>query len=203
MSKYKVGDKFVIEISEKYTNDADDFVIEDELLYRVKGFKSLVFDSYGLDKLQKYEDTDYVEGVRAGLNSFDCEVKKAYYKGLQDAWELARKIADISTTKERADMFGYCCDGITITDILRDYTPQQVLAKIKDYEESKAIKVGDVVYADDEPDSFGVVTWKYNNEVYVMWDDGSCGDETNIEELHKTGRTVDIEHLLEQIRSDE
>lgn len=39
-----VGDKYIIEIGEKMGD-----------LYRVKGFSSLVFDEYGLSKLERYE----------------------------------------------------------------------------------------------------------------------------------------------------
>ena len=48
MSKYKVGDKFIIEIAEVYENvlnDIDVFeAVTSEPLYRIKGFNSLVFD---------------------------------------------------------------------------------------------------------------------------------------------------------------
>ena len=186
--KYKVGDEFIVKIKEVMDSD-------NGTLYR-SNFNTLVFDEYGLDKLQKYDE------VKERLELIDELKLVERNKGMMDAWELVKKLADMPF-QERADIFGYCCNGITVTDVLRDFTPQQALAKIEAYEESKAIKVGDVVYADDEPDSFGVVTWKYNNGVYVMWDDGSCGDETNIDELHKTGRTVDISHLLEQIRGNE
>lgn len=51
MSKYKVGDKFEIEIAQ---------VIESveaggNTLYRIKGFNALVFDDHGLNKLRKLE----------------------------------------------------------------------------------------------------------------------------------------------------
>ena len=60
MSKYKVGDKFIIEIAEVYENvlsgiDAFEAAIS-EPLYRIKGFNSLVFDKNGLDKLEEIED---------------------------------------------------------------------------------------------------------------------------------------------------
>ena len=60
MNKYKVGDKFIIEIAEVYENvvsgiDAFEAAIS-EPLYRIKGFNSLVFDKNGLDKLEEIED---------------------------------------------------------------------------------------------------------------------------------------------------
>ena len=50
-----VGDKFIIEIGEVFT----------ENLYRVKGFNSLVFDDNVLNKLEKYEPT-HVAGPADG-----------------------------------------------------------------------------------------------------------------------------------------
>ena len=60
MSKYKVGDKFIIEIAEVYENvlnSVDVFeAATSEPLYRIKGFNSLVFDKNGLDKLEEVAD---------------------------------------------------------------------------------------------------------------------------------------------------
>lgn len=191
--KYKVGDKFVIEISEKYTNDADAFVIENEILYRVKGFKSLVFDSYGLDKLQKYGE------IKETLELLTEAKQDDYNKGLNDAWELAKKIFALKG-KEFDDVFGY----VEFSDVFHYNTPQQALAKLEAYEKGQEeIKVGDVVYADDEPDSFGVVTYMDSERLYITWDDGSSGKEFDWSDIHKTGRHIDIEHLLEQIRGNE
>lgn len=43
---YKIGDKFVIEIDSVMTNKKG-------TLYGIKGFKSLVFDDYGLEQLER------------------------------------------------------------------------------------------------------------------------------------------------------
>ena len=60
MSKYKVGDKFIIEIAEVYENvlsGVDVFeTATSEPLYRIKGFNSLVFDKNGLDRLEDVPD---------------------------------------------------------------------------------------------------------------------------------------------------
>lgn len=60
MSKYKVGDKFVIEIAEVYENvlsGVDVFeAATSEPLYKIKGFNSLVFDKNGLDRLEEVPD---------------------------------------------------------------------------------------------------------------------------------------------------
>lgn len=63
----KAGDKFIIEIGEvfKTTGTYMAYGCEEESLYRVKGFNSLVFDDNGLNKLEKYEPT-HVAGPADG-----------------------------------------------------------------------------------------------------------------------------------------
>lgn len=65
MSKYKVGDEFIIEI---------DSVMESKkvTLYGIKGFNALVFDTFGLDHLVKHKDPynrllDEVKGMAAHI----------------------------------------------------------------------------------------------------------------------------------------
>ena len=84
MSKYKVGDKFLIEIAEVYENvlngiDAFEAAIS-EPLYKIKGFNSLVFDKNGLDKLENAK------------NSLPIPYSEAYKKGMNDAWDIAREL---------------------------------------------------------------------------------------------------------------
>lgn len=50
---YKTGDKFIIEIDSVMTNKKG-------TLYGIKGFKSLVFDEYGLEQLEKVPSKDEV-----------------------------------------------------------------------------------------------------------------------------------------------
>ena len=59
MSKYKVGDKFIIEIEKVYESSLkgiDVFEDMEEPLYKIKGFNSLVFDKNGLDRLEEVAD---------------------------------------------------------------------------------------------------------------------------------------------------
>lgn len=73
MSKYKVGDKFIIEIAEVYENVLSGVDVFEsatsEPLYRIKGFNSLVFDKNGLDKLEEIADKkNYIapDNIRVG-----------------------------------------------------------------------------------------------------------------------------------------
>ena len=87
MSKYKVFDRFVIEIAEViagYKNNPDDIPEKYEdattTLYRVKGFNSLVFDKYGLDKLKKIDANFKINDIDDMLAEYDIR-KDGYNKG--------------------------------------------------------------------------------------------------------------------------
>ena len=154
MSKYNAGDKFIIEIGEIFTGDCS---IRNRLeeRYAIKGFNALMFDNNGLDRLQRYDGNTCLDGVQAGLESLDCSVRNAYEKGLSDAWELARKIS-LHVTDGGVDMSP--SELRTVFDIepmvdptyciLRDYKAEEVINRLKSYEDNK-IEVGDFVYNDD------------------------------------------------------
>ena len=77
--KYKAGDKFIIEIETHYShsgeknstrplNDSDGADVP--TLYRVRGFKSLVFDEDGLNRLQMLDDMTAEEYLN--IKQFYC-----------------------------------------------------------------------------------------------------------------------------------
>lgn len=121
---------------------------------------------------------------------------KTYADGLNDAWELAKKIVlgikDGGFDSNRVmDVFGF-----TPYYVLREFTVAEAIAKIETYEKEKEIKVGDVV---SDNCSFGLVTRKEGGLLYVMMADGSCGEDEEPESWHKTGKHIDIEGILKQI----
>ena len=82
--KYKTGDKFVVEIDSVMTNKKG-------TLYGIKGFKSLVFDEYGLDILERVDAEDefrvgdeviHTNGIKAVITS---EVNDGCYCCVMDA----------------------------------------------------------------------------------------------------------------------
>ena len=184
--KYKVGDKFLIEIEEVYDTGLP-FSSPDEL-FKVKGFNSLVFDKNGLDKLEKIDENP----VRAETVSEILTEK--YEQGLNDAWELARKIIVNPvdggySISELRDIFGK-----GITNIVCGLTAKEAILKVEDYE-NKEIKVGDVV---DNNALKGIVTMVKEKDVDIMFKDGSVGtwDKRNCK---KTGEHIDISSILQEI----
>lgn len=120
---------------------------------------------------------------------------KTYADGLNDAWELVRKLEEIEQD-ERKKMFSYC----SVRAIIEDCTIEEVMDKIEAYEKEN-FKVGDVVYySDGEYESAkSIVTRVQGKTVYTVYSDGSCGQEHNPSDLKKTGKHIDVESLLRQI----
>lgn len=177
MSKYSVGQKFVIEIGHG---------IVDPLYgarYFIKGFNTLVFDDNGLDRLERY-DAD--AKANADYNS-------GYEDGLRDAWECAKKVA-------MYDVNIYEIFGTIILKRVWDMNPSEAIDKLKEYEAKQSeIKVGDEVINSGDK---GVVTRANSicNVCGVMWFDGSVSEELEKKFLRKTGRHYDIDSILEQLK---
>lgn len=120
--------------------------------------------------------------------------------GQNEAWELARKICAYAlhggySVKEIIEIFG------TIEDmdaIFSKHSYKQAIQKIKAWEEKKkAIHAGDIVL--DANGNKSVVTRIGDPICTVMCADGSIGFYTQ-SELIKTGKTVDISAMLDQIK---
>lgn len=177
MSKYKIGDKFIIEIGHG---------IVDPLYgarYFIKGFNTLVFDDNELDKLEKYD-------VDAKANA---DYNVGYEDGLHDAWECA-KIIENSDAGENYARFGeYFTDGV-----FNKFSASEVKNKIVEYEAKQAeIKVGDEIINEGDK---GVVTRINLDTCDVIWFDGSVNEEYEKNFLRKTGRHYDIDSILEQLK---
>lgn len=127
-------------------------------------------------------------GVIMKGNTVDTE---AYNKGLNDAWELAKKLWH-NDARTNDDIYGI----EYFIDIANDYTPQEALAKLEAYEKEQNIKVGDIVYNDDTMEE-GVVTHIDNGEIFMLYDDGSCGNTYG--NFTKTGKHIDLTDLFKQI----
>lgn len=124
---------------------------------------------------EKVREEAYAQGYSKGFTNakVQCNIQaekdlrevgeRHYQKGLSDAWEAARKI-----------LFNPDDGGMSAVDVnevfgenswtvMKDFSASEVVAKIKEYEDSKhKIKVGDEVECDDER---YVVLQKYLNNI--------------------------------------
>ena len=184
-----MGKKYVIEFEEKPFHKLQRRVasdIEQEVLWRVKGFNSLVFDENGIKKLTPLEDTLELAKHEVYGNGFN----EGYDVGLRNLWDGVKKIFDDPhdggyAWTQLSQIFGNnWCDAI------KSLSPSEFLKKISDYEEMMSeIKAGDEL-VHTSADTVCICTSDVrtiDEEVYVMFDDGSCGQYPE-DKLRKTGK---------------
>lgn len=137
--------KYIIEVEDKPFELLSEDGFTSEKLYRVKGFNSLVFDWNGLNMLTPYTEPDmekvreeaYAEGYKEGmqLSIDDAKLKEAYQRGLNDAWDAAKKTAYYwiwsGGTNEAEEIFG--TDDIIA--IFKSYSASECIEKIRQYEQ--------------------------------------------------------------------
>jgi hypothetical protein len=128
---------------------------------------------------------------------------KTYEDGLNEAWELARKIGGIDngyTSGELSDIFGTCSAEYIFDNLTISKTMDAI-------ENSERIKVGDEVV-----NKYGwkrvVTNTHINGEVTLMDSNGDfyayCRAEVNALDLKKTGRHFSqIEEVLQQIKEED
>ena len=169
MSKYKIGDKVYLEgkISEYDEND----------------------NTYHVDY------SDYCERSQTS-----CWIKEevlhttddAYNKGLNDAWELAKKIVLSEgdggySCDELENIFGYRSPA----SVLKVFTPQKSLAIVKAYEDERnKITVGDVVKLKGTTHE-AIATRVTETNICFLFRDGSCGTLHAEKDFEKTGKHFD------------
>jgi len=163
-------------------------------------------------QLNKAYDKGYKDG-KADKPCIDTEEaeEKAYNRGLNDAWDAARKIHDGQIPYEAfgLDKTG---NGFTYASPLNwgeTITAKEAIAKIKEYEEQQKqdaeIKVGDEVYSDAFDDK-GIVTHITADKVACVCIicNGSTMMKVGVNGLHKTGRHFpQIAEVLAEMRGTE
>ena len=211
MSKYKVGDKVVMEITDKISVMGEPWYVLSEA--------TSIFETH-LDKAAEPLGT-YTEPLEAKIKrqaeeitrllAENKELKEDFEKskrvnlnmgriaGQNEAWELVRKIFDMETN-DIEDIF-IKEDAWNLGTVLNNYTYQEAAAKVAEWEKAKEeIKVGDIFQDNDGNNA--IVTSIKGNTVYYMWDDGDTRSgfaEDVKKHFTKTGRHIDIDSFLKQI----
>lgn len=121
----KPGEKYIIEIDRVVKGPRD--------IAFVKGFNALVFDQYGLDHLERYDD----KKVR---KTTDTAVDAAYKRGMSDAWDMIQtmykdmKIGELRSIFEMPDER----PEYVVTTILVKFPVFEVKERLAAYEKEKA-----------------------------------------------------------------
>lgn len=212
----KVGDKYVIEIEEVIRRNGAPQIA------RIKGFNALVFDEFGLKKLESYDGErvyrkGYKNGYKDGKNVVEIpeiakrDISDAYNKGLNDAWKLVKRIESTPedgglTNKQIAEVFGQYWSSF---ELYNSFSAEEVLDLYKRWEDKQKqdaeIKVGDEVYSDAFDDK-GIVTHITADKVSCVCIicNGSTMMRVGLHGLHKTGRHFDaIAEVLAELRGEE
>lgn len=176
MSKYKVGDKVVLEITDKVEMEEPWYILSDA---------TSIYGSF-MDKAAE-PLTAYIEQARAD--------------GAETAWELAKKCM-LMTDREREAIFGSGHNALY--GVLTYFDYKHAAAKVAEWEKAKEeIKVGDVLEDIADRSVKCVVTNLYpNNMAYLVFDDGTAGMH-KLDDFKKTGRHIDIDGFLKQIGGEE
>lgn len=130
-----MGRKYIIELEDENYHQYSDSEPSD-YLWKVKGFNALVFDEVGISKLTPYTEPDlkqirkeaYEKGFHEGYGRY---INKSYEDGLNGAWEVARKIANIPYGEEEKVIGS---DGWTF---IINHTASEAIEKIRQYEQEK------------------------------------------------------------------
>ena len=163
----------------------------------------------GIQILRENERKQGYEDGKADTPFTDTEEaeKKAYNRGLNEAWDAARKIAQTYahfTCYDLNMIFGDR-DSVGRKMIFEEYTPQDAIRKIKEYEDKQKqdaeIKVGYEVYNLDRDNKL-VVTAIDGNKAIQLCSNGKYTVD-DIDTLHWTGREdLRIKKVLEKITNE-
>ena len=194
----KAGDKYVIEIEEVIRRNGAPQIA------RIKGFNTLVFDQYGLDKSEPYENDwekayrkGYEDGIADGNicdGTFAEKVNIAYQNGLND---LKGALSDKHYLKANFGTSNWL-------KIIEDFEPDKIVSEWLEWKNAD-IKVGDevVIKYNRERDigKKAVVSKVSDNGMYnIVFENGKtvCLDRCFIA---KTGRHFDaIAEVLSQMQ---
>ena len=125
---------------------------------------------------------------------------EAYQRGLEEAWETARKLFSSMADSdiEKAFPIEWNNGGFKA---LMNLQPQEAIAKLKAYEDkhSYRIEVGDEVIS-DTGNKFTVTAFT-NSDTVCGFSERGLGCFNTIGKLKKTGKHYDIASILEAMRA--
>ena len=211
MSKYKVGDKVVVEVYDAgngytlfdYCTAEPLSAYTEPLEAKIRRQAAEITRLLAENKKLKAENEKMLVKIDAYElydDQHEEEYNQAFNQGAEAAWKLAQKI-----TKFQLDG-GYSIDELKaifghphINEII-DLTYTEAAAKVAEWEKTKEkVKVGDVLeYIASSKIKCVVINICPNNMAYSVFNDGSTGIH-KLENMKKTGRHIDIDSFLKQM----
>lgn len=140
----KPGEKYIIEIESVSKMPKGDIAF-------IKGFKTLVFDGYGLAQLRRAEEisdaykrglADGIAGTPATKHEIDAALQLGHAKGMDDAWSMIRTMYSemtIGTLRQIFNMQDVDAANIVMA-ILNAFPATEVKKRLDAYEKEKKQK---------------------------------------------------------------
>ena len=174
-------------------------------VYSVSEDKKLMVDFVALEELedaQKEIDEAYKRGLKDGkeYGSDESDMREAvsYQRGLDDAWEAARK-ALYANDYQREVIFG----DDNIYWIMKNHTVSEAISKLKACEEKQKadddIKVGDIVYLSGDKYIVSYINDDGCADLIHIWSGSTC-ERVSPDCLTRTGKHYDIDKILEEMK---
>ena len=218
MSKYKVGDKVVMEITDKISVMGEPWYVLSEA--------TSMFETY-LDKATEPLGT-YTEPLEAKIRrqaseitrllrenpelkaeskrNYTINIEMARAEGHSEAWELARKIAVIPKNGGYGGSKLIEIFNTALIDEIFNLTYPEAAAKVTEWEKAKEeIKVGDIVKIREGNNNYLCVLCMSTDKKYYNAVDGYGAVYYLLtkEMIAKTGRHIDIDGFLKQIGGEQ
>ena len=154
-----------------------------------------LFSAENVRKFLK-ENPPKEEGKKA-FDLLESERNSEYQRGLDDAWEAARKIVEMPDPPYWEVFDEYK------NDLFGKITASEAIEKLKAYEEKQKaddeIKVGDEVRSKRK---WTAVVVKIDDDGLMLMDSsGAVGSYSDISKFTKTGRHFDINKILEEMKA--
>ena len=225
MSKYKVGDKMVVEITEKISiMEEPNYILQDATVvnqsYIDKATEPLSTYTKPLEyKIRRQaaeitrllaENKELKEDkavLNAKIDAYELygdqheeEYNQAFNQGAEAAWELAKKIV-LNNGYSVHDLYEIF-DSHDSYHALENYTYQEAAAKVAEWKKAKEeIKIGDIVKIHEGNDNDLCVLYVSTDKKYYNAVDeyGAVYYMLTKEMFTKTGRHIDIDSFLKQI----
>ena len=204
--KYKKGEKMIVEITEVRENSyilnriGEVEPMEAKIRRQAEEITRLLAENKEL-KEDKAVLNAKIDAYELYGDQHEEEYNQAFNQGAEAAWELARKISlseiyDGYSNNELKEIF----DSICLDEVFNS-TYQEADEKVAEWEKAKEkIKIGDVLEDIYISKVKCVVTNLYpDNMAYSIFGDGTAGMH-ELNNFKKTGRHIDIDGFLKQIR---
>ena len=195
--------KYTFEIMKEYED-----AFKGISVYSVSEDKKLMVDFVALEELedaQKEIDEAYQRGLEEGKKATWGLVADAssteYQRGLNEAWEAARKISLMSPDEIEKVFPG----AAKYNRYNLGYSGVEVIERLKAYEEKQKaddeIKAGDVVRLCRHTVPYIVTSCDGDDDTYILMTvNGGFIKAGKDNDVHKTGRHFDIDKILEEMK---